>query len=107
LIGPYASYSAFVENQYYDARFVYGLVPGALTGYDLCDLAALFAPNKLIVAGPVTTTGYPYPLESFTRDWEITRNTYESKGHGEALELMDVRYFREDDFHDVFDRLVE
>src|SRR5690606_28593197 len=25
LIGPYASYSAFVENQYYDARFVYGL----------------------------------------------------------------------------------
>ncbi len=54
LIEPYASYRSIVMNQFYDPTLIHGSVPGALKSYDLPDLAAVFAPGKLML---VNVTG--------------------------------------------------
>ena len=35
LIEPYSSYSSIVMNRFYNPKYVYSIVPGALTAYDL------------------------------------------------------------------------
>lgn len=50
LLNPYPSYRSIAENRFYESKFVYGIVPGALTAYDLPDLAATLAPRKLYIA---------------------------------------------------------
>lgn len=107
LIRPYASYAAFVQNKYYDPQFVFSLVPGALTGYDLGDLAALIAPRPLIVAGGITPTGYLYPMDSFAKDWSMAQKKYEREGYSDQIQFIDVNFFREDDHHDALERLIK
>ncbi|MPN62544.1 hypothetical protein SDC9_210293 [bioreactor metagenome] len=51
LINPYPSYRSIAENRFYESKFVYSIVPGALTAYDLPDLAATLAPRRLFMAG--------------------------------------------------------
>lgn len=106
LIRPYASYASFVQNKYYNPKYVFSLVPGALTGYDLADLAAMFAPRKLVIAGGITPTGYNYPMENFAMDWTISQRIYDQKGYADNIEFMDVKFYREDDHHYAFDRLI-
>ena len=55
LIEPYSSYRSIVMNRFYHTGFVHNLVAGALTEYDLPDLAATLAPRKLMMIG--TTDG--------------------------------------------------
>jgi pimeloyl-ACP methyl ester carboxylesterase len=49
LIDPLISYRSIVTNTYYKADFLPPFVAGALTGYDLPDLLASFAPRKLLL----------------------------------------------------------
>jgi hypothetical protein len=49
LIDPVISYRSIVTNTYYKADFLPPFVAGALTGYDLPDLLASFAPRKLLL----------------------------------------------------------
>lgn len=56
LINPYPSYRSIAENRFYESKFVYSIVPGALTAYDLPDLAATLAPRKLFIAGSKNIT---------------------------------------------------
>jgi len=49
LIDPLISYRSIVTNTYYKADFLPPFVVGALTGYDLPDLLASFAPRKLLL----------------------------------------------------------
>lgn len=107
LIQPYSSYQSFVQSQYYSPSNVYSLVPGALTYYDLSDLAALFAPKKLVVAGSVTANGSVDVMDNFRDAWRKTGQIYREKNAENALEIMEVRYFREDDYTYAFDRLLE
>jgi len=79
LVKPYSSYRSVVEERFYDSRFVFSLVPGALTAYDLPDIAASLAPKKLLVAGITDANGQPIKKEEQKSDWEIVRNAYRSK----------------------------
>jgi pimeloyl-ACP methyl ester carboxylesterase len=49
LIDPLISYCSIVTNTYYKADFLPPFVAGALSGYDLPDLLASFAPRKLLL----------------------------------------------------------
>lgn len=107
LVQPYSSYESFIDNKFYDPVNVYSVVPGALTRYDLCDLAAVFAPGKLVVAGSVTVNGSVDHMDHFRKSWNKPIQIYEENNAGNALELMEVRYFREDDYSYAFDRLLD
>jgi len=53
LIGSLHSYASLVENEDYRAELVHASVPGALSAYDLPDLAASLAPRPLLLAGSI------------------------------------------------------
>ncbi len=87
LINPYSSYRSFVENRFYTPRFVYSLVPGALTGYDLPDLAASLAPTKLLITG-MTDANSQADDEALSKDLKIVKDAYRLSGKGDQLEII-------------------
>jgi len=88
LVKPYSSYRSVVEERFYDSRFVFSLVPGALTAYDLPDIAASLAPKKLLVAGITDANGQPIKKEEQKSDWEIVRDAYRSKKSEGAFKIL-------------------
>ena len=88
LIKPYSSYRSVVEERFYDPRFVFSLVPGALTEYDLTDIAASLAPKKLFVAGITDANDQPIKTKKQKEDWEIVENAYKSKKVEGAFKIL-------------------
>ena len=79
LIEPYSSYQSIVRNHFYNPAFINGIVPGALTAYDLPDLAASLAPGKLMMVNVTDGAGKRTDTESIKKDLEIVQNAYYSK----------------------------
>jgi len=98
LIDPYASYRAFVTNEYYNTDYVYSLVPGALTAYDLPDLAASLAPGKLLVAGVTDANSQLLGKADLDRDLGILQSAYRSKGASSALQISPTNALTFSDF---------
>ncbi|MCE5345512.1 MAG: alpha/beta hydrolase family protein [Bacteroidales bacterium] len=76
LVEPYSSYSSIVMNRFYKTGFVHSLVPGALTAYDLPDLAASLAPRKLMIAGMTDGNGKTADTENINNDLDIIKNAF-------------------------------
>ncbi len=60
LLDSLATYDSIVMNEYYKPELIHATVPGALTAYDLPDLAATLAPRPLLVRRrrrPLRTAG--------------------------------------------------
>ncbi len=89
LLKPYPSYQSIVENRFYNPKFVYSLVPGALTSYDLADLAATLAPRKLVVEKIMDVKGETVVAleEDFEKDFEVIVNAYNKQ---EAMEQLEI-----------------
>jgi hypothetical protein len=88
LIEPYSSYSSIVMNRFYNPKFVHSIVPGALTTYDLPDLAATLAPRKLMMEGVTDGNGNKTDQESIEKDLEIIRTAYKSKNASKQLSIV-------------------
>jgi hypothetical protein len=76
LIEPYSSWQSIVMNRFYNPRLVYSMVPGALTAYDLPDLAACLAPRKLLMAGVTDGNGNNADVENIYKDLDIVKTAY-------------------------------
>jgi hypothetical protein len=79
LIEPYSSYRSIVMNRFYDPRFLYSTVPGALKAYDLPDLGASLAPRKLMIAGVTDGYGKNTDTENINMDLAIIKIAYQNK----------------------------
>ncbi len=88
LIEPYSSYQSLVMNRFYYPGFVQNLVPGALTAYDLPDLAACLTPRKLLMAGTTDGNGERTDQKSIGKDLAIIRTAYQSKNAGGQLIII-------------------
>ncbi len=87
LIEPYSSYRSIVMNRYYNAGFVHNLVAGALTEYDLPDLAATLAPRKLLMAGTTDCNGET-GKENIEMDLSVIKNSYKAENAGNQLIII-------------------
>src|SRR5690606_34539012 len=87
-IKPYTSYSDFIENRFYNPRFVYSIVPGALLAYDLPDLAATLAPRKIIIAGPTDNERESINSNQFKKSFKIVEAAYNHKNAEDNLEIL-------------------
>lgn len=87
LIEPYSSYQSIVMSRFYNPEFIHSTVPGALTGYDLPDLAAGLAPRKLMIAGITDGTGKSTDNESINKDLEIIKSFYRILNAGSQLSI--------------------
>lgn len=92
LIAPYSSYKSIVMNRFYDPRFVYSVVPGALTAYDLPDLAASFSPGKLLIAGCTDGTGKISDSEEINMDLNFVRASYKADNASGNLKITTLTY---------------
>ncbi len=88
LVDPYSSYQSIVMNRFYDPDFVPNLVPGALSAYDLPDLAASLAPRKLLMVGTTDGNGKKTDQESIDKDLSIIKAVYQSKNVTEKLKIV-------------------
>ena len=87
LINPYSSYRSFIVNRFYEPRFVHSLVPGALTSYDLPDLASTLAPAKLLIVG-MTDANRQVNEGEIVKDLKIVRDIYQLKNTEDQLEII-------------------
>lgn len=83
ICGMYPSYQAVVENERYRPDFVYSMVPGALTSYDLPDLFASLAPRPLLISNSVGPNG---ENSGNDRGEEYIKSVYSKKGGSAALQ---------------------
>jgi hypothetical protein len=85
LVDSYSSYQSIVMNRFYFPGFVQNLVPGALTAYDIPDLAASLAPRKLMMIGTTDGNEGRTDLESINNDLAIIKSAYHAKNVNNQL----------------------
>lgn len=86
LIEPYSSYWSVVNQKQYCHGFVHSLVPGALTAYDLPDLAAALAPRRLLMAGVTGGDGQLLTPPELADETAVIRASYrEHDAQGQLL----------------------
>lgn len=105
LIEPYTSYRSIVMTRFYDAAFVHSTVPGALTAYDLPDLAASLAPRKLVMAGVTDGAGKAVDSEDIDNDLSVIQDSYENKNGAGQLYISTLK--TKDEVYDVYVELIQ
>lgn len=88
LFEPFSSYQSVVESRFYRSSFIPATVPGALTAYDLPDLAACIAPRKLLMAGIMDGTGVNLTTDAIDREYEVTKRAFEKVHANEKLKIL-------------------
>jgi len=89
LINPYSSYRSVVMSRFYQPGFVHSFVPGALTAYDLPDLAASLAPRKLLIAGVTDGNAMTVNMDHIKEDFDIIIRNYEHTSAVDQLSIID------------------
>lgn len=88
LLEPFSSYRSIAMNPYYDVKFVHSFVAGALTSYDLPDLASTLAPRKLMIVGATDSNGMRTDIKSINGDIEIIKKAYQ---YANSLERISIK----------------
>ena len=88
LIEPYSSYRSVVMNRFYNPAFIQSTVAGALTAYDLPDLAASLAPRKLIMADVTDGLGETQDSEAIMEDLSFIKTAYKAKKADGQLNII-------------------
>lgn len=88
LVSPYSSYHSMVSNRFYNARYVYSSVAGALKAYDLPDLAASLAPRKLSIVNVKDGEGKAIDAEKAKEAYSIVRSAYAGKNADNQLNII-------------------
>jgi cephalosporin-C deacetylase-like acetyl esterase len=87
LIQPYSSYRSIVMNRLYDPHFIQSTVPASIGVYDLPDLAASLAPQKLVMVGVTDGTGSDQNSEDINRDLSVIKAAYDFKNANNKLQI--------------------
>lgn len=105
LIKPLSSYRSMVMNRFYDPRFIYGAVAGALKDYDLPDLAASLAPRKLMMIGMTNGVGKTVDKDSDNEDISVIKTAYHYKKADGRLNIVYGKSFEK--LHDLFEEWIK
>jgi hypothetical protein len=88
LIEPYSSYQSIVMNRFYNPKFVYSIVPGALKAYDLPDLAASLAPRKLFMVNVTDGNSKSTDIDSINKDLDPVKIAYHYRNADGQLNIV-------------------
>lgn len=87
LLEPLVSYRALVMNKYYAPEYTHAAVAGALTAYDLPDLAATLAPRSLLMVNVMDGEGNLAGDGVIRQDLSVLRRSFEASGAGGHLSV--------------------
>jgi len=90
LVGAPVSYSSIVMNRFYNWSFSCA-VAGALTAYDLPDLAACIAPRKLLIIEPKNQLKETAAGELIEREHGFPRLVYKNMNAAQAFKIMPTK----------------
>ena len=90
LVEPLISYRSIVMNRDYNPRFIPAAVAGALTAYDLADLAAGLAPRKLLMVNITDQNGDRAESDLIEKDLAVVRAAYSAVNAEEKLEIKSL-----------------
>ncbi|MGB3586488.1 MAG: acetylxylan esterase, partial [Tunicatimonas sp.] len=79
LINPLMSYQSINDTQYYDPKYLWTSVPGAIQHYDLAHLMAYLAPSDLYLVNPVDASGNTWEASAENTDWKMLLEVFESQ----------------------------
>ena len=88
LIDPLVSYRSIAMNQYYKADLLPPVVAGALTTYDLPDLAAALAPNKLLFVNVKNQLKNPVSEKDLEEEFSVVRQSYSQAKAEQNLKII-------------------
>jgi cephalosporin-C deacetylase-like acetyl esterase len=89
LAGSLVSYQGIVNNKVYDSGFMNYYVAGALTLYDLPDLAGLIAPRKVAFVGLNDHLNQPLSSERLNTGLAFPRSVYSGKNVPDNIVISD------------------
>lgn len=87
LIDPLISYRSVVMNRFYKSTILLPFVPGALTAYDLPDLAAVLAPNRLMIVNVRDQMGNIASEKLVKTDFKVVKSAFLASNSKENLEI--------------------
>ncbi|MEN8229653.1 MAG: acetylxylan esterase [Bacteroidota bacterium] len=87
LIDPLISYRSVVMNRFYKSTILLPFVPGALTAYDLPDLAAIVAPNRLMIVNVRDQMGSIASKKMINTDFKVVESAFSASNSKENLEI--------------------
>ena len=96
---PLSSYLSIVANRFYRSSFIPATVAGALTAYDLPDLAAALSPRKLVLSGMTDGNGKGLSGEEVRLEYEVAMKAYAAAQSEKQLSINSS--FSEGDFVDL------
>lgn len=105
LIGSLSSYQTVAMNKFYDTGLSNYFVAGALTGYDLPDLAAGIAPRKLNLINLKDREGNYIDIAEDHNDIKIIKTAYNEKKANDQLRI--VSETSEDEMFNSFMKNIE
>ena len=76
LLEPLLSYGSLATHEQYDPQWIPVSVAGALTGYDLPDLAAGLAPRPLLITRPLDHLSHPAEAQAVNATYEVVHRAY-------------------------------
>ena len=91
LIEPLISYRSMVMNRYYHAHAVPPIVAAALTAYDLPDLAAAQAPNRLLMVNVKNQLGNPASDKVMEEDLAIVKSSFTQARAEKNLKIIKLQ----------------
>jgi len=101
LIEPLVSYLSIVKNEYYQPGLIHSTVAGALTTYDLPDLAACLAPRKLLMVNVIDHNRKPAPQSLVDQELTVVYKIYADKNQEKNFEIISQDYNSHPDLKDV------
>ena len=87
LIEPYISYQSIVMNRFYFTGYIHSTVAGALTAYDLPDLAGSLSPRKLFISGILDGMGKSENTKDISEGIDVIKSMYHFKNADEKLKI--------------------
>jgi hypothetical protein len=88
LLEPLLSYESLVSSRLYPLPYLQSAVPAALTAYDLPDLAASFAPGKVLLFNPRDGSGAPADAARIQRETAVISRGFSAKGNAAGFVVL-------------------
>jgi cephalosporin-C deacetylase-like acetyl esterase len=88
LMEPYLSYRSIVDNRFYCPSYIHSAVPGALTAYDLPDLAGSLAPRKLTIIDVKDGAGNSIDTDNMNEDLSVIKMAYQNSEASNRLKII-------------------
>lgn len=88
VVGSLLSYQSLALSRFYRPEFIHAVVPGALTAYDLPNLAEVIAPRDLLILDPVDALSQPLTEQEVKEVYTEVSGRYSSLDRRDALQVL-------------------